>query len=459
MATKINLQVLLFAALVTIGFGFVPAQAQDDAEAEGDQGSRFADMETTRVRAMSQTTARDIEDAQQFLSPTAENEGDPVPEPNPQAALQELNDLRMDRYPPFEQAEINFLFGYAYYMLEDYPQVIRYWRMVVNEEEANLPLRVRTMRNLGQVHYIIEEYPQALDLYLEWMSYQEIIGPNDYALVGNIYYTMEDHPNALEFLERAINIREGNGEIGQENWYALQRSIYYTRGDYNTVIEILQKLIGYYPNVRYWRELGSMYAELEQERNQFVSYDLAWMQDGLTSESMVRGLAFMYVAAGAPLQAAETLVKGIEDGLVEETEENFLSVGQFYYTAREIDEATTWTERAASIAETGDTYAWLATINLEAARYQEAYEAAVEALELGGLDNPDQVRLAAGNALFSMYRYDEALAQFRAVRGERYRENAQTWIRFVENEAAKDRSFRDFGIDLDAIREDIYGQL
>lgn len=459
MATKINLKVLLFAVLVTIGFGFVPAQAQDDAEAEGDQGSRFADMETTRVRAMSQTTARDIEDAQQFLSPTAENEGDPVPEPNPQAALQELNDLRIDRYPPYEQAEIYFLFGYAHYMLENYSEVIRYWRMVVNEEEANLPLRVRTMRNLGQVHYIVEEYPQALDLYLEWMSYQEIIGPNDYALVGNIYYTMDDHTNALEYLERAIEIRESNGEIGQENWYAIQVSIYYSRGEFNTLIGILQKLIAYYPDVKYWRQLGSVYAELEQDRNQFVSYDLAWMQDGLTSESMVRGLAFMYVAAGAPLQAAETLVKGIEDGLVEETEENFLSVGQFYYTAREIDEAAMWTERAASIAETGDTYAWLTNIYIEAARYEDAYEAATAALDLGGLDQPDQVRLQAGNALFSLYRYDEALEQFRAVRSERYRENAQTWIRYVENEAAKDRSFRDFGIDLDAIREDIYGQL
>lgn len=458
MATKINLRVLLFAVLVTIGFGAVQAQAQEEA-AEGEQGSRFADMETTRVRAMSQSTARDIADAQQFLSPSAENEGDPVPEPDPAAALAELNSLRIDRYPAYEQAEINFLFGYAYYMLENYPEVIRYWRMVVNEEEANLPLRVRTMRNLGQVHYINEQYPEALELYLEWMSYQEIIGPTDFALVGNIYYTMDDHPNSLDYLERAIGIREGNGEVGEENWYALQRSIYYTRGDYTTVIDILKKLIVYYPNVRYWRELGSMYAELEQDRNQMVSYDLAWMQDGLTSESMVLGLAYMYVAAGAPLQAAEVIVEGIDDGLVEETEKNLLSVGQFYYTAREIDEATTWMERAASIAETGDTYAWLTNIYIDVARYEEAYRAATEALDMGGLDEPDQVRLQAGNALYSLYRYDEALEQFRAVRGERYRDNAQTWIRFVENEAAKDRSFRADGIDLDAIREDIYGQL
>ena len=454
MSTKIKLQALLLALLVAVGV--FPVQAQDE---EGDQGSRFADMETTRVRAMSQSTARALEDAQQFLSPTAENEGDPVPEPNPQAALKELNDLTMSRYPAFEQAEIYFLFGYAYYLLEDYPQVIRYWRMVVDEEDANLPLRVRTMRNLGQVHYIVEEYQAALDFFLEWMSYQEIIGPSDYALVGNIYYTMDDHPNALVNLERAINIREEAGEIGQENWYALQRSIYYARGDYPTVIEILEKLIAYYPNVRYWRELGSMYAELEQERNQMIAYDLAWLQDGLTSESQALGLAYMYVAAGAPLQAAEILIKGIEDGLVEETEKNLLSVGQFYYNAREIEEAATWTERAAAVAETGDTYGWLTNIYIEAARYEDAYEAATDALELGGLDEPDQIRLQAGNALFSMYRYDEALAQFRAVRSERYRENAQTWIRFVENEAAKDRAFRADGIDLDAIREDIYGQL
>lgn len=456
MATKIKLPALLLAVLVTIGVS--PAQAQEEA-ADGEQGSRFADVETSRVRPMSQSTGRALEPVREFLSPTPEEEGDPVPEPNPAAALEELRDININRLPPHEQAEINFYFGYAHYMLENMQQVQNYWQQVIDQEEANLPLRVRTMKTLAQVYYIEEQYSQALDLYLEWMSYQEIIAAGDYALVGNIYYTMDDHVNALENLERAISLREANGEIGQENWYAIQRSIYYSRGDYNTVISILEKLVVYYPNVRYWRELGSMFAELERERDQMIAYDLAWLQDGLTSESMVRGLAYMYVAAGAPLQAAEIVVKGIQDGLVEETEENLLSIGQFYYTARALDEATTWTERAAARAETGDTYAWLTNIYIEAARYEEAYEAASEALEIGGLDEPDQVRLQAGNALFSMYRYEDALSQFRAVRSERYRENAQTWIRYVENESNKDRQIRNTGIDLDAIREDVYSQL
>lgn len=455
MGTKIKLQALLLAVLVTLGV--FPVQAQD--EAEGEQGSRFADVETSRVRPLSQSTARALEPVREFLSPTPEEEGGPVPEPNPQGALQELAGIRIDRLPPFEQAEVNFYFGFAYYMLEDMQQVQRYWQQVIDQQEANLPLRVRTMKTLAQVYYIEEQYNRALDLYLEWMSYQEIIGASDFALIGNIYYTIEDYDNALENLEHAIRMREETGEIGQENWYAIQRSIYYTRGDYNTVVNILKKLIVYYPNVRYWRELGSMYAELEQDRSQMVAYDLAWAQDGLTSESMVLGLAYMYISAGAPLQAAEVVVKGIDDGLVEQTEKNLLTIGQFYYTARELEEALTWTERAAARAETGDTYAWLTNIYIDVGRYEEAYRAATEALDLGGLDEPDQVRLQAGNALYSMYRYEDALRQFRAVRGERYRENAQTWIRFVENEAAKDRSIRATGIDLDAIREDVYSNI
>lgn len=458
MGTKLKvIQALLFGALVTIAS--LPAQSQEEAAAEGEQGSRFADMEATRVRAISQSLNRDLEPVREALSPSAEEEGGPVPEPNPQAALNEIQNIRIDRLPPFEQAEVHYLFGYIYYELDNLQQVKRYWRLVVDEEEANLTRRVDTMKALAIAHYSDEEYEQALELYLDWMSYQEIIGATDYALIGNIYYTLEDYDNALENLEHAIGMREEIGEVGEENWYSLQKSIYYTRGDFNAVIDVLQKVIVYYPNVRYWRELGSMYYELEQERAYMIAYDLAWKQDGITRESDILGLAYMYVSAGAPLQAAEVIVEGFEKGLIEENEKNLLSIGQFYYMARALDEALEWTERAANIAETGDTYAWLANIYLDMGRNEDAYRAATEALDKGGLDDQDQVRLQAGSALYNLYRYDDALRQFRAVSGERHRQNAQTWIRFVENEAAKDRAFRADGIELDAIREDIYGQL
>ncbi len=451
MGINFKLQATFVAALMAISaVTSLPLQAQEEER-------RFEDVETARVRALSPTTARALDPVRAFLAPEPEVEGGPVPEPNPQAALVEIRKVNVDRLPSHEKAEVYNLYGFIYYLLEDNQQAKGYYRRVIDEPEANAPLVVRTIKTLAQLHMIDEEYQQALDLYLEWMSYQTIIGANDYALIGTIYYSLEDFDNSLSYIERAITMREDIGEIGQENWYAIQRTIYYTRNNFPKVIEILKKLIVYYPNVRYWRELGGMYAELEQIDQQMAAYDLAWLQGGLTSESQALGLGFMYMSKGAPVQGAEVIIKGMEDGLIEENEKNFQIIGQAYYTAHDFNKALTWMERAAQLAENGESFARLANIYNSMERYGEGYEAAMEALEKGGLEEPDAVRLQAGISLLYMYRYDEALRLFRAVRDADSIEYARTWIRYTESEAARERQLRASGIDIDAIRRDING--
>jgi tetratricopeptide (TPR) repeat protein len=205
--------------------------------------------------------------------------------------------------------------------------------------------------------------------------------------------------------------------------------------------------------------MAGMYLELELTEEQMAAFDIAWLQGGLISENQVIGLASMHMTRGAPLQGAEIIVKGMEDGLVEDTDRNLQTIGQAYYQARELDQALVWMERAAAKSEGGDSYGRLAGVLISLGRFEEAYEAAMEALERGDLDQltPDDVRLQAGAALFELYRYDEALRVFRAVRDERSRDTATQWIRYVESEASRERQLRASGIDIDAIRAQTRG--
>lgn len=221
------------------------------AVSEEKQERKFANAKTTKVKAMSQKLAKRIEPARLCLAPQPEKEGDPVPDPDPQCALETLNKVRTDKIAGHERAEIFNLFGYTYFLLENQAKTKEYYLRVVNEPEANAPLRNRTLKTVAQLHMMDEQYDQALKYYEEWMSFQEILGAPDYALLATIYYNLDDRNAALENIEIAIEMRESVGKIGQENWYAIQRSIYYQRSDYRKVISILNKLIVNYPNVRY----------------------------------------------------------------------------------------------------------------------------------------------------------------------------------------------------------------
>lgn len=193
-------------------------------------------QETQETRPLSKQTTNALAPVRQALSREPETEGGPRPDPNPELALQELQSINIDNLPGHEKAEVYFLFGYAYYLVEDFDQVKDYWNMLIEEPGANASLVTRTLKNLAQVHHMEEEYAEALDLYLQFISRQQNVSASDYAVVANIYYVTEDYQNALIYIERAINIREESGGFRGDNWFNLRRNINHHLG--NPVAEL-----------------------------------------------------------------------------------------------------------------------------------------------------------------------------------------------------------------------------
>jgi tetratricopeptide (TPR) repeat protein len=439
-------QRFLFAfCLLSLGAGLV--QAQDEEEQR-----RFENVETTKVKAISQRLAGQIQPARECLAPEPEQEGGTPPEPNPQCALEVLQGIRTNDLPGHEKAEIWNLLGYTYYLLDDLARTKEYYTRVINEPEANAPLVNRTLKTVAQLHMMDEQWDLALRYYTEWMSMQQVVGASDYALLANIYYNMEDLDSALENVEIAIEMRESNGEIAQENWYAIQKAISYEQRNFRKCVEILNKLIVNYPNVRYWRELGGMYAELEEETEQMAAYHLAYLQDGFTSEGQYVGMAYMFISAQAPYKAAEIMIEALDEGEVEDSEKNLQLIGSAMYQSAELQKALPWMERAAEKSTDGESFARLAGIYVDLERYEDALRTATEAADRGGVDRMDLVLLTKGNAEFNLQRYDDAIRTFRQVdRDSQGYDSAVEWIRYVEAEKRRAQQLRDSGIDLEAI--------
>ncbi len=442
-------QALVFGGAISISAG---ASAQDFTCTN----VQYAESLERRLRALDQAVARDLEEPRELLQPTPpEDDPDAVlPEPNPAAAVAEMDDeIRIDRLASHEAAEVYNLYAYAYYLLEDNGRAIINYERVLEEEGANGSLVVRTLKTLAQLHMIQEQFPRALDRYVNWACLRQLqgsnIGAEEYAQIATIYYRMEDRASALDFINRAITLNEDAGNIGKENWYSMKRSILYLEGDIPGVIDVIRKLIVYYPNVKYWRELGGMYSEMEDPRRQLASYHLAYLQNGLETEGQLKGLGYLYIAAEAPYLGAEIMVEGIENGLIEEDEEIYRAIGSAYYQSREMEKALPWMERAAEASEDGEAYGRLANIYLSLGRYEDAIRAGGEAVTRGDLNRRDQVLMTVGSALHGLREYDRAIAEFRKIRDDRSTNAARQWITFVESEKERDRQLRASGIDLD----------
>ncbi|MBC6428283.1 MAG: hypothetical protein GDA55_03510 [Cellvibrionales bacterium] len=420
--------------------------AQDDGEER-----KYANVKTTKVKAISQKLAKQLEPVRTCLAPEGE-EGEPVPEPDPRCAEKALSKINTAKLPGHEKAEVWNLYGYTYYLLDDQPKSKVYYLRIINEPEANAPLRNRTLKTVSQISLIEEKYAEALKYYQDWMALQEILGASDYALLATIYYSLDNHNQALTNIEKSIEMMESAGKIGQENWYSLQRSIYYQRGNYPKVVSILKKLIANYQSPRYWRELGGMYGELEVPKDQLAAYQVASLQKkGLTTEPQLMALAYMYMGADVPYKGAEVIIAGIKSGKIKESEKNLRVLGSALYQSGELKKALPWMEKAASKASDGESFARLAGIYVDLERYQDAIRTANEALRRGGVKRRDLTLMTLGTAQFNLQKFDAAIRSFRKIKDDRTIKNRDQWIQYVQNEQKREEQIKASGIDLDRI--------
>ena len=423
-------------------------------------GMPYMDVHERRLRALDQSVNRQLESPRYLIQPfPPEDDPDAIlPEPDPVAAFRELDEIRTDRLASHEKAEIFNLYAYGHYLNDNIPQALNYYVQTISEEGANGPLVERNLKTIAQLSQLQEDFQTALQYNQNWACVRaskagvdvlEVLTARDYSEFANIYYRLDDLPGALAYIEAAINLEEAAGNIGNENWYSMQRSLYYQQEDIPSVIRVLKKLIVYYPNVKYWRELGGMFSEMEDTESQLASYYLAYLQNGLETEGQMKGLGYLMIAAGAPYQGAQLMIEGIESGIIEEDEETMRAVGSALYQSREMDAALPWMERAAEAGGEGEAYAGLTGIYSSLLRHEDAIRVGRIALRLGDLNRPDQIRLAIGSAQVALKDYNDAIETFETIRDSRSSRVARDFIRYAAGERDREAQIRASGIDLD----------
>ena len=444
---------LLLAVVLMSQQAFSQQASQEDFSCVG---MPYMDVGERRLRALEQQVNRQLAGPRNFLNPLPP-EDDPdaeVPDPDPTAGIDAFDRIRTDRLESHERAEVFNLYAYGHYLAENFPESIRYYKQTIEEEGANGPLVVRNLKTIAQLSMLQDNFDDALNFYINWaclrlLNPEVTLSSRDYSDLATIYYRRNDFNQALNYIEKSIDLEEVEGEPARESSYSMQRSIYFEQNNIPAVLEILKKMVVYYPDVKYWREMGGMFSELEDTESQLSTFLIAYLQGGLESAGQVKGLGYLMISAGAPSQGAIIMEKGIEDGLIEEDEEVMRAIGSAYYQARELDKALPWMERAAEEEGEGEAYGGLTGIYTSLLRFEDAIRTGNEALRLGDINRPDQVKMAVGAAEVALRRYDDAVDTFRSITDSRSRDAAQSWIRYSTAEKEREAQIRASGIDLE----------
>ncbi len=351
------------------------------------------------------------------------------------AALDSVKE-RSSSMNEYERAMMYNFYGFIYYNENRLPEAINAFEQVVAEDAIPESLHLSTLFSLAQLSMANEDYQGVVNYLAKWDKINTKPQPDSYyVLKSQAFYQMNKYDEALAAINTAVALAEKDGKTPKENWLVLQRALYYSKQQPKKVVEVLEKMIALYNKPEYWVQLSGMYGEVGQEKDQLATIEAAYQQGFIKTKSDLRNLAQVYMFNGLPFKAAKVMKQAQEQGIIEDNVKNNAFIAEAYVQAKEDKKSIAYFEKAATQEQSGIYDQRLAEVFINLELFNEAADAAREALDKGGLDFESNAYVALGMAQFNLQNYDASILAFeQAEKHKRSERLAQQWIKYVKNE-------------------------
>ena len=413
-----NLRTGLLAVLIAVCLVPLapPAAAQDE---EGDQ------QQTRKAEALSKAVYEKLTEAQELADNQQFGE-----------AIRVLDSLARDEgLSDYERANMLNFYGFIYYNQGNTAKAVESYEKLLAIPDVEPQLRTQTLYTLAQLYAVQENFPKTIELLKEWFRVANNPGPQAYVLLGQSYAQTEQYDLMIPQIEKAIEVAGERDTEVREEWWNLLYYGYYQQNNFAKVQEILKVLLANWPKKSYWTALAGVYSELGEEQNMLAAYEAAYTQDLLSSESELVTLAQLYLQGEIPYKAAQVLSEGMENGNIEENGKNYRLLSQAWQLAQEPQQAVPALQQAARLSDDGELNARLAVAYLNLDRYEDCIQAGRQALDKGGVREPNDVRITIGMCQYNLDRYQDARQTFMVVRrDDDYTKLGSQWISVIDGE-------------------------
>ena len=427
-----------FAALVTVSF----------AVADGDKvakKSQYASAITRKRQAVGRLCAVKLEAAQEAIAAQQWSRAERV-----------LNAAAGKHCATsFEKSQVWNYLGYVYFSRQNYPQSLVIYLKLIDEPEVERKMKVSTFNTVAQLYFQLEDYTNAAEFLERWIEALTADGqagdPQTKALLAQAYYQLDRKQASLRYVGEAIGDYRAKGKLPPESWWSLQSLLYFEQQQYRLALPVLKQLITHYPRYRYWHQLGGLYGELDEDMERLVATEIVYLAGALNKERELISLAYLYLGANTPYQAAKILDTAINNGSVGSTGGHLELLGLAWQQAGEGKRARPVLEKAATLSGQGNIYAQLASVYLDIGDSASAVAAARNAIDKGELKKPGFLQLVLGNAQLNLHCYDHAAKAFeQAGKYRAVATKAGQWLDYAQAEGERVKELQAAGADLPA---------
>ena len=350
---------------------------------------------------------RAISSIQELMTP--EDEDDEPDLPGAKEELDELRERRWNRMNDFEkQTVLNFYTNY-WLTLENYPEAINTFQELLTIEELREDTRLRTLKSLGQLTAAEERWRDSIQYYDMWRGVSLEEDDIVYRGLSYAHYQVDELAEAMPYWVSYMEMLLDQGEVLDRDDYAYLNGLYFQLEDFESALELTKTMVVLFDDQTDWMNLSAVYASVDDEERRIRSLNLAYLKGMLDDENRYLNLGQSMGGIDVPLSGTKILVDGLEQDIIENTEENLTSLTQMYLIGSDFENALEPARQVAELSESGDGYDTYGYIHYVLHNYQEAADAFQMAIDKGNLSNRSDTLLFLARSLIELDDFDGAL--------------------------------------------------
>lgn len=335
-------------------------------------------------------------------------------------ALAVLDKLKgSDTLNSYAKSQMWNFYAFIYASNNQYKEAIGAYRKVLSQRDATEGLKSNAKYTIAQMYFQIEDYSNCIRFMQSWLSEVDKPTPTAHIMLAQAYYQTEQYDRALSNVNTAIDLEQAEGKPINESWLRLKSALYFSKKDYKATAETYEQLIALYPKLSYMRQLAGIYSELGENKKRLAVYDAIYEHGGLSKETELLNLAYMYLGQDVPYKAGTIIETGMQAGVIEDNQKNITTLANAWAAANEHKKAVPALERAAQQSDDGLLFARLAGVHFNAGDFDETVKAAKLADQKGGLKNPANNLMLMGMAQFNTKQFEGALQSFRRAKQDK----------------------------------------
>ena len=377
---------------------------------------------------------RAISEIQELMQP--EDEDDEPDLEGAKAELDELYERRFERMNDFEkQTVLNFYTNY-WLTVENYGEAISTFEQLLAIEELREDTRLRTLRSLGQLTAAEERWRDSIRYYGLWREVS--LEEDDIVFRGLSYahYQVDELAEALPYWISYMEILLDRGEELDRDDYSYLNGLYFQLEDFASALPLTKTMVVLFDDQTDWMNLSAVYASLDDEDRRIRSMNLAYLKGLLDDENRFLNLGQSLGGIDVPHSGTKILIDGIEQDIVEQTEENLTTLTQMFLISSDYEAALEPALRVADLSDSGDGYDTYGYIHYVLTNYREAADAFQMAIDKGELSNRADTLLFLSRSLIELEDFEgslDAAKQSADAGDESEQRSANDYIRFIES--------------------------